>query len=64
MSGTEPRRASDGSRAGAGGPLNLIHTNKSPKPASMRVPKGFDLRGYLIRRGLLNGGADAAKSTG
>lgn len=34
----------EGARAPAGGlegPLNLIHTNKVPKPVSMRVPARF-----------------------
>lgn len=38
-----PRQASADTAGGAGGPLDLIHRNKVPNPASMRVPGRLSL---------------------
>ena len=44
--------AREGRPGGPAGPLNLIHTNNSPNPASMRVPGRLaDGRWYGIHRG-------------
>lgn len=50
----------------AASPLALIHTNKVPNPASMRVPEGLTLHDQGLLRVWLDGycrGAADAKST-
>lgn len=50
---TKPGRALARTGSGSGGPLNLIHTTKSPNPSPSRVSARFEFVGGVALGGLM-----------